>query len=47
MKLAAQGERIVAYRADDFYWRDLGRPESIAQAEQDVSSGRCGLAASL
>jgi len=44
MKLAARGERIIAYRADDCYWRDLGRPESIAQAEQDVRSGRCVLA---
>jgi NDP-sugar pyrophosphorylase family protein len=40
MKLTAQGERIVAYRADDCYWRDLGRPESIVQAEQDLRSGR-------
>ena len=35
MKLAAQGEKIIAYRADDCYWRDLGRPESIERAAQD------------
>jgi NDP-sugar pyrophosphorylase family protein len=47
LKLAAQGERIVAYRADECYWRDLGRPESIAQAGQDVRSGRYILAGRL
>ena len=36
LRMAAQGERIVAFRADDYYWRDLGRPENLAQAEQDV-----------
>jgi len=40
MKLAAQGEKIFAYRADDCYWRDLGRPESIVQAAADLRGGR-------
>jgi NDP-sugar pyrophosphorylase family protein len=40
LRLAAQGERIVAYRADECYWRDLGRPESILQAERDLQSGK-------
>ena len=35
LRLAAQGERIVAYRADDCSWRDLGRPESLLQAVLD------------
>lgn len=35
LRLAAQGERIIAFRADKYYWRDLGRPENIRQAEQD------------
>jgi NDP-sugar pyrophosphorylase family protein len=39
LHLAAQGEKILAFRADDSYWRDLGRPEHIAQAEQDLRSG--------
>jgi NDP-sugar pyrophosphorylase family protein len=39
MKLAAQGEKILAFRADDCYWRDLGRPESIVQAAEDIRSG--------
>jgi NDP-sugar pyrophosphorylase family protein len=39
MRLAAQGENIVAFRADECYWRDLGRPENITQADQDLASG--------
>jgi NDP-sugar pyrophosphorylase family protein len=38
LRLAAQGERIAAFRADEYYWRDLGKPESIAQAERDLQS---------
>lgn len=40
LRLAAQGERIVAYRADASYWRDLGTIEHLQQAEQDLASGR-------
>ena len=40
LRLAAQGEKIIAFRADDCYWRDLGRTESIVQAAQDMCSGR-------
>jgi NDP-sugar pyrophosphorylase family protein len=40
LHLAAQGEKIIAFRADEYYWRDLGRPESIVQAAQDLASGR-------
>ena len=36
LRLAAQGEKNVAFRADEFYWRDLGRPENVAQAAQDL-----------
>ena len=39
LRLAAEGERIVAYRADACYWRDLGRPENIAMAETDIADG--------
>ena len=37
LRLAAQGEKIIAYRAGDCYWRDLGRPESILQAALDAN----------
>ena len=35
LRLAGQGEKILAFRADEYYWRDLGRPENVAQAEKD------------
>jgi len=36
LRLAAQDEKILAFRADEYYWRDLGRPENLAQAAQDL-----------
>lgn len=39
LRLAAHGEKITAFRADESYWRDLGRPENIAQASRDIASG--------
>ncbi|HEY3770279.1 MAG TPA: hypothetical protein VGN44_16525, partial [Candidatus Angelobacter sp.] len=36
LRLAAQGEKIMAFRADGYYWRDLGKQENILQAEQDI-----------
>ena len=37
LRLAAEGELICAFRADGCYWRDLGRPESIAEAARDLA----------
>jgi NDP-sugar pyrophosphorylase family protein len=37
--LASQGERIIGFRADGSYWRDLGRPEGVLQAARDVATG--------
>jgi NDP-sugar pyrophosphorylase family protein len=39
LRLAAQGENILGFRADEYYWRDLGRAENVIRAEQDVASG--------
>jgi len=39
LRLAAQSEKILAFRADGAYWRDLGRPESLAKAARDVADG--------
>ncbi len=39
LHLAAQEESIIAFRADEYYWRDLGRPESLLQAALDMDSG--------
>jgi NDP-sugar pyrophosphorylase family protein len=36
LRLAAQGENILGFRADEYYWRDLGRPENVARTERDV-----------
>jgi NDP-sugar pyrophosphorylase family protein len=38
LRLAAQGDKILAFRADKYCWRDLGRPENVAQAEQDFKN---------
>jgi NDP-sugar pyrophosphorylase family protein len=35
MRLAGQGEQIIGFRSDEYYWRDLGRPENVALAEKD------------
>jgi NDP-sugar pyrophosphorylase family protein len=39
LRLAAQGEKILAFRADQYYWRDLGRPADLAQAAADLQQG--------
>jgi NDP-sugar pyrophosphorylase family protein len=39
VRLSARGAKILGFRADGAYWRDLGRPESIAQASADITSG--------
>ena len=36
LRLAAQDEKILAFRADDYYWRDLGRPADLTQAARDL-----------
>jgi NDP-sugar pyrophosphorylase family protein len=36
LRLAGLGEKILGFRADEYYWRDLGRPENLKQAAQDM-----------
>jgi NDP-sugar pyrophosphorylase family protein len=36
LRLAAQGEKICAFRADEYYWRDVGKPDSLPQAAEDL-----------
>jgi NDP-sugar pyrophosphorylase family protein len=36
LRLAAQGEKILAFRADNYYWRDLGRPADLTQAALEL-----------
>jgi NDP-sugar pyrophosphorylase family protein len=39
LRLAAEGHRIIAFHADPYYWRDLGKPENITQATADFEGG--------
>lgn len=43
LRLASLGERIIGFRTDEYYWRDLGRPENVKQAEADVRNGLCSV----
>jgi len=36
LRLAGAGEKILGFRADEYYWCDLGTPESVAQAAEDL-----------
>jgi NDP-sugar pyrophosphorylase family protein len=36
LRIAALGGRIMAFRADEYYWRDLGKPENVLRAAQDL-----------
>jgi len=36
LRVAAGGEKIAAFRADEYYWRDLGKPADLQQAAQDL-----------
>lgn len=40
LRLAAEGESILAFPAGEAYWRDLGRPESLDEAARDMATGR-------
>ena len=39
LRLAEQSGAVLAYRANRYYWRDLGRPEHIEQAAHEISKG--------
>jgi NDP-sugar pyrophosphorylase family protein len=39
LDLAAHGEKILAFRADEFYWRDLGKPKDLEAAAEDIKRG--------
>ncbi len=36
LRLAGAGEHIAGFRADQYHWRDLGRPDDLRQAAQDL-----------
>jgi NDP-sugar pyrophosphorylase family protein len=37
LRLASQGEKISAFRAEKYYWRDLGKLESVRMAAKDLT----------
>ncbi len=37
LEIAARGERINGFRADEFYWRDVGSPVTLQQAAGDLA----------
>lgn len=39
LRLAHEGQAIRGFRADQYYWRDLGKLEQVQQAEQDYGNG--------
>ena len=36
LRLAGNNETIVGFQADEYYWRDLGKPENVKQAARDL-----------
>jgi len=36
LRLAGNREKIIAFRADEYYWKDLGKPENLAEASKMV-----------
>jgi mannose-1-phosphate guanylyltransferase len=36
LRLASQSQKILAFRHDTSYWRDLGKPADLAQAAHDL-----------
>jgi NDP-sugar pyrophosphorylase family protein len=39
IRLAGGRERILGFRADEYYWKDLGKPENLAEAAEDARLG--------
>jgi NDP-sugar pyrophosphorylase family protein len=36
LRLAGSGEKILAFRSDQYQWRDLGRVDDVRKADQDA-----------
>jgi NDP-sugar pyrophosphorylase family protein len=36
LRFAGSGEKVVAFRADEYYWRDLGKPADLQQAALEL-----------
>lgn len=42
LRLAGEGERIAAYRADGRYWQDIGSPEKLEEARRQAAGWTSG-----
>jgi NDP-sugar pyrophosphorylase family protein len=40
LRLASRGEKIIAFRADEYQWRDLGRLDDVMKADQDARAAQ-------
>jgi NDP-sugar pyrophosphorylase family protein len=38
LRLAGSGHKVKGFRADEYYWRDLGRPQDVEQANLDFEN---------
>ncbi len=38
LRLAAEGQKICGFKADEYYWRDLGSPGDLMHAAEDLKS---------
>ena len=39
LRLASAGKQILGFPADEYYWRDVGKPANVAEAAHDVEQG--------
>jgi len=37
LRLAGEGERIQAFRADGFFWRDIGRLDRLESVRREIA----------
>jgi NDP-sugar pyrophosphorylase family protein len=38
LRLASGGESIIGFRADEYSWMDLGKPENVMRAAQEITA---------
>ena len=38
LRLSAEGEKIQSFPADEYHWRDLGTPEGVARAAEELQT---------
>jgi NDP-sugar pyrophosphorylase family protein len=40
LRLAGEGEKILAFRMDKYDWRDIGRLEKLAEIRREAETGK-------